>query len=256
MLEGFVLGIIQGVTEWLPVSSEGVLTLVGMKFFDKDLSSSVSMAVFLHMGTFLAALVYFRKDVRALFGKEKEQRKVLKFLILSTLVTGVVGVPLLFWGVNYFTEFSIGFLVGLIGLFLVITGLVQFKKNDGAFRRAGDLKTSDAFFLGGLQGMASLPGFSRSGLTIAGLLFRKFQDTEALRLSFLMSLSAVLCANIFFKLAGSGVNFGIISITALATAAITAFFMIHLLLKISRKINFGWFAISFGCLIVLGALLV
>ena len=57
MVEGFILGIIQGITEWLPVSSEGILTLAEIKFFGRDLAGSVSMAIFLHMGTFFSALI-------------------------------------------------------------------------------------------------------------------------------------------------------------------------------------------------------
>jgi len=253
MLEGLVLGIIQGITEWLPISSEGILTLVGMKFFGKDLASSVSMAVFLHLGTFLAALIYFRKDVVGVF--KKQNRKLLNFLILSSLVTAIVAIPLLFFVIDYFNNFSAKFVIGFVGFLLIVTGFIQFKKLEKYFRNAFDLKRKDSVVVGIGQGLAVLPGLSRSGLTISCLLFRKIRDSEAIRLSFLMSLPAVLGGNILLNLVGKNIQINLVSIVALIASFIVGFLIIGFLLKISRKINFGWFAIVFGVLTLAGLFL-
>lgn len=252
MIEGLVLGIIQGVTEWLPISSEGVLTLVGLKFFGRDIASSVSMAVFLHIGTFFSALFYLRKEVFSVF--EKGNRKVLLFLFQSTVVTAVVGVPLLYIGMKYADRFPVFLAVSFVGIFLLITGIVQLKKPEETFRSRKDIGKVDTLLSGALQGLAALPGFSRSGLTVSGFLARKFKEDEALRLSFLMSLPAVLGANIFLNIFGESVRLDIVSLTALTTALITGFFTIGLLLKISRKLNFGWFAIFFGAITLIFAI--
>jgi len=246
MLEGLILGAIQGITEWLPVSSEGVLTLVGLKFFGKDFASSVSLAVFLHLGTFLAALFYFRKNVINLF--RKENKKMLSFLFFVTLITGVVGLPLFIFGLDYLGKLPLGYIIAIVGVFLIITGLVQFKKQEGDFKKKGDLNKKDCWIVGILQGLSVLPGLSRSGLTVAGFLFRKFKDTEALKLSFLISLPVVLGGNIALNLMDDGVEFSTVSFVALATAFVVGLATISLLLKIARKINFGWFAIGFGVL--------
>ena len=111
----------------------------------------------------------------------------------------------------------------------------------------------DAIILGIVQGMAILPGLSRSGLTISTLLLRKFDDTHALTLSFLMSLPVVFGGNILLNanaflfttsnLWGSLFAFGF----GLAT--------IHLLLKVSQRLNFGYFVLLFGVLMVGSAFL-
>lgn len=253
MIEGLILGIIQGITEWLPVSSEGVLTLVGMKFFEKDLGAAVSTALFLHAGTFFSALIYFRKDVIAIL--KKKDKKVFNFILISTIVTGLVGIPTAILLYRTFSSLTAGVVVSLIGLFLVFTGLIQIKKTDSSLRTKKDLVKNDAFLVGALQGVAVLPGLSRSGLTIAGLLFRKIKDTEALKLSFLMSLPVVLGGNIVLNFLDDGVVFNSTSWIALITAFVVGLLTIRILLKISRKINFGWFAILFGVLTIVSIML-
>lgn len=253
MIEGLILGMVQGITEWLPISSEGVLTLVGMKFFGKDLSTSVSMAVFLHLGTFLAALFYFRKDVRNLLKVGK--RRLFLFLVFATLVTALVGTPLFIFSIKSLGVVSSDFVIGLIGFFLIITGLIQFKKPEDVFKTERQVELTDSLIAGASQGLAVLPGFSRSGLTTASLLFRKFKDTEALKLSFLMSLPAVLFGNIALTIFGLSVEYDLSSFVALATSFVVGLFAISFLLKISRKINFGKFVVFFGLLTLLGAML-
>jgi undecaprenyl-diphosphatase len=168
---------------------------------------------------------------------------------LATLLTAFVGLPIFVLGLKSFSAMATGFVAGIIGAFLIITGLVQLKKPESVFKTKNDLKMVDALVAGCLQGLSVLPGFSRSGLTVAGLLFRKFKETEALRLSFLMSLPAVLGGNIILNLAGfNNIEFNFTSFAALAASFITGILTIGLLLKISRKINFGWFAIGFGVL--------
>ncbi len=246
MLEGIILGIVQGVTEWLPVSSSGVLTLIGLRFFGSDLSTSVSMALFLHIGTFLSALVYFWRDV--VFILKRKNKKVFNFLIISTIVTGVVGLPVNFLFYKTYNSLAAGGVVAFIGLFLIITGITQLKKPNNNLRTKRDINNKDAMITGVFQGIAVLPGFSRSGLTVASLLFRKIQDTDALKLSFLMSLPVVLGGNIILNIVNDGMVFDITSLVALLTAFIVGILTIDFLIKISRKINFGLFVIGFGIL--------
>ena len=106
----------------------------------------------------------------------------------------------------------------------------------------------DALFAGVLQGIAVLPGLSRSGLTVAALLFRKIKETDALKLSFLMSLPVVLGGNIVLNFLDDGIEFNTSSLVALGASFVVGLLTIKYLLKISQKINFGWFAIGFGVL--------
>ena len=92
LFEQFILGLIQGIFEWIPISSEGILILVQSNFFNNlNLDSMLKIAFLLHLGTFFAALIYFRKDVKELFIALKnykhstiETKKLLNFLIIST----------------------------------------------------------------------------------------------------------------------------------------------------------------------------
>src|SRR3989339_2261259 len=103
MLEQIILGIIQGIAEWLPISSEGLIILVKSNFFSQaTLGENIRLALFLHLGTFLAALIYFRKDVFSLFNalfnfkkSEAETKKLFRFLIGATLISGILGLTLL-----------------------------------------------------------------------------------------------------------------------------------------------------------------
>jgi undecaprenyl-diphosphatase len=97
MIESLIIGAVQGIGEWLPVSSEGIILLMKANFFasTETLSEAIHYSLFLHFGTFLAALVYFRKKVwlllKTLFKYKKaseENKKILNFLILGTLVSG------------------------------------------------------------------------------------------------------------------------------------------------------------------------
>ena len=259
LIESIILGIIQGVAEWLPISSEGLITLISINFFQKDLLTSIDIALFLHIGTFFAALIYFRKDVKNLFlaalkpkSAGKEHKKIFVFLIVSTIITGIIGLGILntFLNVEWFLEKTSNAITALIGFFLIITAVLQFKKPERGFKKSEDIKLADSAILGIAQGFAIIPGLSRSGLTIASLLFRGFQDSEALRLNFLMSLPAVLGGNIFFQF--SGISSLDILNPYLLFSALIAFaaglVSIHILIIISKKINFGWFALFFGLL--------
>lgn len=260
MLENIILGFIQGVAEWLPISSEGLVALVNVGFFERGLEQTIEIAIFLHLGTFFAALFYFREDIYGLtqsvlrtnaVRNSEEYKRILIFLIISTLVTGLVGFPLLklFLGFSS-ANFGIKTILGLIGTFLILTGIIQFKKPEEGFKGADKLSIFDGILLGIIQGFSALPGLSRSGLTIAGFLFRGYKDTEALRLSFLMSLPAVLGANIIFNF--SKINFDINMLIGLVISFVVGLATIHAFITLSHKINFGWFAILFGALTLLG----
>ena len=259
MIESVILGIVQGIAEWLPISSEGILVLLQVNVFKTalNLTNLINYALFLHLGTFFAALIYFRKEVKDLFKnllnyKNTQRKKVLNFYIISTIITGIVGGFLLIT-LKYFEILSPKWIMLIIGLALLVTALLQFKKKaEKYYKKENDLKATDSIVLGILQGLSIIPGLSRSGLTVSGLLIRKFSDTTALKLSFIMSLPVVLAGNILLnldKFVLSAENF-----LGLLFSFIFGILTIHVLLKISQKVNFAWFVLVFGLIVLAGGL--
>jgi len=268
MFESFILGMVQGVTEWLPVSSEGMIVLVKNNFFDGGmLADTIKMALFLHLGTFLAALIYFRRDVKNIVlrfmrfnlnveVKPQEVNRILRFIIIATLVSALLGWGLLEFitGIENSIVLTARFVHIIIAVLLVFTGVAQLKKRKNyGHRSAFELKDGDSILLGVAQGAAVLPGLSRSGLTVFALLLRNFQDTEALRLSFLLSLPIVLGGNILLNF--NQAIFSLNNLVALLSSFIFGYIMINLFLKLAEKINFGWFAIIFAGLVFLAVFL-
>lgn len=276
MLESIILGIIQGVAEWLPVSSEGLIVLVKTNFFNQGegVKDLISLALFLHFGTFLAALVYFRKDVlnllKVLFAyknstgeassnsinKKEEDKKVLFFLIITTLISGALGIVFL----NYLDELNFDeienaskIITAGIGALLLITAFLQFKSKKGGQRKSAGLKNSDSIILGIVQAFAALPGLSRSGLTVSALLLRRFNDETALKLSFLMSMPLILGGNIILNLDKFALS--VEALAGLVLAFVFGIITIDLFLKLARIINFAWFVLIFGILMISAALI-
>ena len=140
-----ILGIIQWITEWIPISSEGVLLFVTSNFFGEvDIKLFLRQALFLHLGTLFAALIYFRKEVKILLkgavnysDSDPETKRTLRFLIIATLISGVVGLAILnlLDLINIqelpFTSASINF---LIGFFLIVTGILQIKARSAGYK--------------------------------------------------------------------------------------------------------------------------
>lgn len=236
--QAIILGIIQGVTEWLPISSSGQSMIFMMNFFGIEPGRAFSISLFLHIGTLLAALLYFRKEILALH-KNKE---LLRFLFLSTALTGIVGLPILFFFKNRFVAFSGEAVTMFIGLMLILTGLIL-KLKPKEQRKEFNLK--DAVFAGAAQGIAIIPGISRSGTTIAALIIRDVEQELALRLSFMMSIPAVVGANII-EFSSEKASFEPIYIVGIAAAFLTGFLTMKYLIEVSKKVGFSNFCIFLG----------
>jgi len=264
MLENVVLGIAQGISEWLPVSSEGILILLKTNLFHskESISATIRLALFYHFGTFLSALIYFRRDVTQLIkalvrfrSSDQSTQKLFVFLLVSTVISGCIGIVLLFFLERAFNDFSRAqTMITLgIGILLLVTAFFEFKSKKDGYKSIHDLKITDSIILGIVQGCATLPGLSRSGLTVSTLLLRKFDKPYALQLSFLMSLPIVLLGNIVLNVKYLSWSWG--SLTGLLCSFLGGLMTIHLLLKLAQKINFAYFVLLFGCLTILSTLL-
>lgn len=261
MIEQIILGTIQGITEWLPISSEALIIFIQNTFFNSEATIETLLrgALFLHLGTFLAALVYFRKEVLKLIktlisfkSSSPEEKNILIFLIISTFISGIIGLGFYFLiSKSNFTLNSL--LINLIiGALLLITAYLQLKtKKENGFKKEGDATLKDGIILGVVQGFAIFPGLSRSGLTISSLLLRKYNDTSALKLSFLMSLPIVLAGNLILNF--KELIFISENIIGLIFSFIFGILTIEALLKITKKVNFGYFVLFFAFLVIISA---
>lgn len=256
-IQYLIIGIIQGITEWLPISSSGIITLFMSNFYGiTDVSQLLHSILLLHLGTFFAALIYLREDfvklLRTLFYYKKSkpvEKKIFNFILISSIITAIIGLAI-FYFINESQLNLAGRTINLVvGFFLLFTGIMQLKPNIKGLKKEKDLGKNDGILIGLLQGLSSIPGISRSGITVSGLLLRKFDDTSALRLSFLMSLPVVLFGNIVFNL--KDIIFDSNAIYGLLASFVFGLLTINGLMKLSRKINFGWFVLIFAVLMIL-----
>ncbi|MCK4927234.1 MAG: undecaprenyl-diphosphate phosphatase, partial [Candidatus Aenigmarchaeota archaeon] len=167
------------------------------------------------------------------------------FLIISTVVTGIIGLPLILFAVG-FTDFSGKAATAVIGVFLIITGILQ-RKAAGREELLKRIGNTDSFITGIAQGFSALPGISRSGITVSALLLRKFDAERALRLSFLMSIPAVLAAEVGLLLMDM-IVFDINSLAAIVSSFVFGLLTISALFRVAKKIDFSWFCIVLGIL--------
>lgn len=241
-----VLSLVQGVAEWLPVSSEGVSMFLMLNVLKFNPGSAFSYAVFLHTGTMLAVLVRFRREfaeiLQGLYGRGNA--KLLKIVVVASLFTAFTALPLML----VVKGFRSGELVNvLIGVMLILTGLILRLPGKG-YRNLEELGLKEAALLGLAQGFAILPGVSRSGTTISFLLLRKLKEEHALKLSFIISVPAVIGATIIEGMLG-GVSVTSAALTV-AITFVTGYATMDMLLRFARRVNFSAFCISLGALAI------
>lgn len=236
-----ILGLIQGLTEFLPVSSSGHLVIVPAMLGWGE--PPLGLTVFLHMGTLFALLVYFRDDIRGLIlgvlghgDNPAQARRVTRFLIIGTIPAVIAGLAL---GGFFEDSFERPYETCIE---LVITGCILIATERFGQRAARhELDDARAIGIGGAQAVAILPGISRSGATIAaGLLFGLSRE-EATRFSFLLSIPAIAGAGVL-DLAKGDLVVNAASIGGTVVAGIAGYASIHYLLRFVRTHSLTVFA--------------
>ena len=205
-IEAIILGIVQGLTEFLPVSSSGHLELAKVLFGDNSIpKESLTFTVVLHFATALSTLVIFRKDVwqiiKGLFQFKVNEEFIFSVKIIISMVPAVI-IGLLF-EVELEAFFNRNVL--LVGFMLLITGLLLFLA-DKAKNTNKNVSYNNAFIIGISQAIAMLPGISRSGATISTSVLLGVDRTRAARFSFLMVVPLIF-GKVAKDFASGSINF-------------------------------------------------
>lgn len=259
IFQSFILGMVQGLGEFLPISSSGHLIITHW-LFNKDLGLSFDVA--LHWGTLLAVLIYFRNDIGLLFRgfwhslfrstrdlESNIYQKLPWLIILASIPAAIFGKLLEDQAATIFRSPL------LVALNLAVIGIVIFTADIfGKKEKSLDrIKYSDALLIGLAQALAIVPGVSRSGATIAMALFLSFKRPDAARFSFLMSAPIILGAGL---LEAGNFQFGQETTQLLVgfiSSAIFGFLAIKYLLKYISRNDFKvfvWYRILLAIVIL------
>ncbi len=259
VIKAFILGLIQGISEFLPISSSGHLSIVGyLMGMDPESDNLLSFNILLHVATLAAVFIVYRKDIaemiKAFFAmcgdlftgkgfrlKEFLYRRLIVMLIAGTLPAVVAA--LLLGDIIQTPQ------LWQIGIFLIITAVLLYlsERLSGGKIDLENMSVKRAFCVGCFQGLGTLPGISRSGSTIVGGLFSGLDKATAVRFSFLLSIPAILGALVLDIKDMLSVQTQTLSFLPVAvgmiTAAVSGYFSIRFLLKIVEKSKLSYFSI-------------
>lgn len=273
LIQSILMGIVQGLSEFLPISSSAHLVFTS-NFYKvvKDIpitdqsTEEVFLDIMLHLGTLIAVLIFFRKDIieicKALFGAIKNRdfsqhnAKLGLYIIVGTIVTIILALPL---------EKVANHLVfhpAIVGGLLIITGGTLFLSEYLAKKSTSQNSTinfKQSILIGIAQGIAVLPGFSRSGWTIATGLFSGLTRETAARYSFLLSIPIILGASMVYPLikidVAQAINYNWTAIViGTIVSGIVGYFCIKYFMKFISKFSlniFGWYCILMGVITII-----
>ena len=250
LFESIILGITQGATEFLPISSSAHI-LFAQKWLGQE--PSVHLFIWLHVGSLLAVLFFYRKDILELFGGfwsliTKREQSLEGTLSVQLLVATLLTIPLALWVANLFenTQESLPFIgIGLLLTAALIIAAVYLPSKQKS------IGWKQAIGLGLIQGLAVLPGISRSGLTIAAALLMGIEKKEAVRFSFLLSIPTILGAAVF-STASAGISFSLSLLISMLVSAVVGYLAIIWMIKLveGKWIYFAPYCFFLGILLL------
>ena len=262
MLEAVLLGILQGLTEFLPISSSAHLRIAGI-FNEKAADPGASFTAIIQIGTEFAVLIYFRRDISQIISnwlksvlKKSHDSKSAKlgwFIILGSIPIVIFGFLLQDLIRKEFR--SLWLVACVLIVFGILLGLAD--RSGTQMRDISKMRVRDAIFAGLAQSLALIPGVSRSGATIALCRLLGFNRVDALRFSFLLAIPAVMASGLF-ELFNSLENPGLSRFSGVETAIATVtsfavgYLSISWLIRFVRTKSFAPFVIY---RVILGALL-
>jgi undecaprenyl-diphosphatase len=253
ILQAFILGFVQGLTEFLPVSSSGHLVL-GKQILGVSNADMLSFDVFVHFGTLISVCIIFRTDIGHIFRSFwnaartqawKSAYATNEYFRLGTAII-IASVPAAVIGLVFHDSIAETFRdPKLVAVNLVVTGLFLFMTRFPTAVEGKRVGIVSGFIIGIAQSVAIFPGISRSGTTISTALFLRVPPALAARFSFLLSVPVIAGAAMLETntMVHQGIELGFAPfIVGLLTAAITGYGAIKLLLRIIERGRFSWFA--------------
>ena len=244
IIQAILLGLVQGLTEFLPISSSGHLILVPILFGFED--QGLAMDAILHLATLLAIILFFRSDLlkllKGLLGLEVDDdyKRLAWCIVVASFPAGIAGLTLADWieaNLRNATFVACNLIFWSL-VFFVADRVARNKKNDPMEK----MGWKPILFIGCAQALALLPGTSRSGITIAAGLFSKLSHTNAARFSFLLGAPIILAAGLLKTLssiqAPEALLFSSMELfVAFTVAFLSGYLAIQLLLKIVAKVG-------------------
>jgi undecaprenyl-diphosphatase len=246
IFQAVFLAVVQGLTEFLPVSSSGHLVLF-QKIFGFS-NPPVFFDVLLHLGTLGSIIIFFKKDLWNLFFDLKKNTHTLKYLILGTIPAVLFGY---LFNLQLESTFNSLILVAIawifFGLILVLTSKIKNKTKEMTWQ--------DSLLVGFFQALALIPGISRSGLTISAGLLRGLSHESAFKFSFLLAIPAILGATIWES---KDIHFAEINlfqdILAIVVSGVVGYLSLRILQKMLKSnmfFYFGYYCMSLGIITLL-----
>lgn len=243
-----VLGLVQGVCEFLPISSSGHLVLFSRLFGVED---SLFVSIILHVATLLAVVVVMRKEIWYLIKHPFSKKSIsIALATISTCIVAIVLMPLI----------SSSFEGSTLPIFFLLSALVLFFVGRKP-KQQGDITHKRAIFVGLAQGLAIFPGLSRSGTTISAGIASGAGKEESSKFSFLISLPIILASLVMeiYKIAVEGATISINPIGMILSfliAFIVGIISIKFMLKITNKSSFKYFSIYLIIIAIISAIII
>ena len=267
IVAALVLGVIQGVSEWLPISSKTQILLASMALLGANTDAGYTLGLLLQGGTVGASIIFFRVEIWQMlkctpsllkhlmhlnFNFIDVSEKMLWDLVLATVFTGIVGIPLYRFARDSFSTVNALQTMLVFGILLVSSGVfVTISRRRMGQKLIRTATNKNAILAGIAQGFSILPGVSRSGVTTSALLWQNFRQEDAFVFSFIMSIPAAIGASILSISEGSLVfqQLGTIPVVvALLASFVVGMLTIKSLLEFAKRVNFAVLTIVLGSL--------
>jgi undecaprenyl-diphosphatase len=259
-LDYLIAAAIQGFLEWLPISSSGQVSIFLMRLTGVTPQIALQLSLYLHLGTALSAITFFRREIiNSLYMLVKGSIDGLAKFVIASILTSLPTGYLIYRLVNtYFGEVTLDVATLTIGLALMATSgilIISGKRKRTIVNPNGRTLVLDGAFMGLLQGLAVIPGLSRSAITLGYLLIRGYSPTDSVKYSFISGIIASLASGIYIALTSQRIGYGVNMINILIVSYLAGLASVTLMATIAKKVKAtAYFLVVLSAIIIIGTL--